>query len=1026
MNFTVYQIKWLINEYNLTKAKNKPLIEKYKSKRKAELLKIIHDNNINPSNYEIPSPPKRDPPQILKKYDKKPYNESEQIEFQKNLKKNKRYKNPLISPNDAIDLKPQLHQRNFIRQFIFSGLRGAIAYHGVGSGKTLTAVISSYYYLKLNPKNKILVISPSALLYNFVEGMIQYGLDISDNRYTFLTYDQYLRKKLSGENSLVIVDEAHNFRTPITTTPLLNKEGKVIGEVADSNIKGYTINVNALKKADKVILLTGTAFVNRLIDIENLLSWIDNRKPLNGDSFSQMLGSDASLIDHFNYRISYFESPKDNNFPERRDFIVPFLLSDDENIKYNRYKIEGLPSSKSDKPNSFYSAERGASTFLKEGKISRKNQYTVNLIKKSNQKFIIYVTLYDNGLIQLTNALKMNNIMYVIISGRESKTQKEINKKLFNFYNFKNDKLFTNENTSPEDFQYINNKYRVLIITKAGAEGVDTKNCQNLIMMNGVWNQAMSEQIIARAIRYKSHFGLNVNERYVNVYKYFMCRDEKEKEQLDIMTSNVNFNYVELLSSVREEMRLIAKEAKGYGSTQPPAIDVLVRLGLQNRTTYKSKRMGYGKKNQMVVDVEGRDKYEDLKYDIKEHQKKYKAELFKEAPIVEEHKRLSKSGLPDAPYTIKLNDLQNILNIWLFKTYKRLRPNVDNANDEKDEDGYAIKDASFTIDIYLFVLSMAKQQNINEFLSALQDSTIKRFEEFKTKLSKELEKYSKEHPDASQNKLDKAELKLYKIQGEILNVLKSSAKQITKEQRREFEKRQQYYTEPENVRFLYEASNINKQPNDKILKILEPSAGSGNILSIISLLIKDNNKTAMYDMIEIDDKNRTKLKKLELLSPSYTLLEQGNFLLSFPNKSYDYIFMNPPFHLRKREVFTSREVWDVDFVIRAFAFLEIGGELHAIISTKYKREKNLENELYKLKKYSSFSETLLSNQTFSNNVKIDIMQLKIVKKNTNYDKEILDKVFYPDVKASGVQILNSLELLDLDDEDKNLKLPSNY
>jgi hypothetical protein len=1024
MNFTVYQIKWLINEYNLTKANNKPLIEKYKSKRKAELLKIIHDNNINPSNYDIPPPPKRDPPQILKKYDKKPYNESEQIEFQKNLKKNKRYKNPLISPNDAIDLKPQLHQRNFIRQFIFSGLRGAIAYHGVGSGKTLTAVISSYYYLKLNPKNKILIISPSALLYNFVEGMIQYGLDISDNRYTFLTYDQYLRKKTSGENTLVIVDEAHNFRTQITTAPLFNKDGIVIGEIANTNVKGYTINVNALKKADKVILLTGTAFVNRLQDIENLLSWIDNRNPLNGDSFSQMLGSDASLIDHFNYRISYFESPKDNNFPERRDFIVPFLLNDEENKKYNRYKNEGLPNSASDKPNSFYSAERGASTFLREGKISKKNEYTVNLIKKSTQKFIIYVTLYDNGLVQLTNALKMNNIMYVIISGRESKNQKEINKKLFNFYNFKNDKLFTNENTSPEDFQYINNKYRVLIITKAGSEGVDTKNCQNLIMMNGVWNQAMSEQIIARAIRYKSHFGLNVNERYVNVYKYFMCRDEKEKEQLDIMTSNVNFNYIELLSSIREEMQLIAKEAKGYGTETVPTISVLVKLGLQNRTTYKSQRMGYGKKNEMVVDVEGRDKYEKLKSDIQKYKKINKAELLKEAPIVEEHKKLAKTGLPDAPYFVKLNELENILKNWMFRTYKRLRPNVD--DEDEDEDENAIKNASFTIDIYLFILSMAKQQNINEFLSSLQNSTIKRFEEFKTKLAKELEKYSKEHPDASQNKLDRAELKLYKIQGEILNELKSSAKQITKAERKEFEKRQQYYTEPENVRFLYEASNINEQPNDKILKILEPSAGAGNILSIISLLIKDNNKTAMYDMIEIDDKNRTKLKKLELLSPSYTLLEQGNFLLSFPNKSYDYIFMNPPFHLRKREVFTSREVWDVDFVIRAFAFLEIGGELHAIISTKYKRETNLKNELYKLKKYSSFSETLLKNQTFSNNVKIDIMQLKIVKKNTNYDKEILDKVFYPDVKASGVQILNSLELLDLDDKDKDLKLPSNY
>ena len=41
MNFTVYQIKWLINEYNLTKPKNKPLIEKLLKFKKVKLLLSI-------------------------------------------------------------------------------------------------------------------------------------------------------------------------------------------------------------------------------------------------------------------------------------------------------------------------------------------------------------------------------------------------------------------------------------------------------------------------------------------------------------------------------------------------------------------------------------------------------------------------------------------------------------------------------------------------------------------------------------------------------------------------------------------------------------------------------------------------------------------------------------------------------------------------------------------------------------------------------------------------------------------------
>ena len=59
-----------------------------------------------------------------------------------------------------------------------------------GSGKTLTPVVSSYWYLQLYPTNKVLIISPSALLYNFIEGMRQYGLDIQENRYTYTTYEK--------------------------------------------------------------------------------------------------------------------------------------------------------------------------------------------------------------------------------------------------------------------------------------------------------------------------------------------------------------------------------------------------------------------------------------------------------------------------------------------------------------------------------------------------------------------------------------------------------------------------------------------------------------------------------------------------------------------------------------------------------------------------------------------------------------------------------------------------------------------
>ena len=49
--------------------------------------------------------------------------------------------------------------------------------------------------------------------------------------------------------------------------------------------------------ADKIILLTGTAFVNTLYDIENLLAMIDQREPIDSTTFKQML-----KIHHLIYR----------------------------------------------------------------------------------------------------------------------------------------------------------------------------------------------------------------------------------------------------------------------------------------------------------------------------------------------------------------------------------------------------------------------------------------------------------------------------------------------------------------------------------------------------------------------------------------------------------------------------------------------------------------------------------------------------------------------------------------------------
>lgn len=243
-----YQLKNIIEQFNEQNPDKE--IKGYKSKTIEALENIIKENSIKIPNFTIIQTNPYSSVNIYKKAGINQYSPEEQNLYLEELNKNDRYKNPLQSLNKYTNkegkqefLTPQAHQEKFVSHFIYSSLRGAIVFHGVGSGKTLTAVISSYYYLKMYPKNKVIVISPSALLYNFVAGMVQYGLDKNDNRYSFYTYEKYIRNPKIAKDSLLIVDEAHNFRTEIHYRDERDPENPSIVKdtVATTNNRGFKI-----------------------------------------------------------------------------------------------------------------------------------------------------------------------------------------------------------------------------------------------------------------------------------------------------------------------------------------------------------------------------------------------------------------------------------------------------------------------------------------------------------------------------------------------------------------------------------------------------------------------------------------------------------------------------------------------------------------------------------------------------------------------------------------------------------------
>ena len=126
---------------------------------------------------------------------------------------------------------------------------------------------------------------------------------------------------------------------------------------------------------------------------------------------------------------------------------------------------------------------------------------------------------------------------------------------------------------------------------------------------------------------------------------------------------------------------------------------------------------------------------------------------------------------------------------------------------------------------------------------------------------------------------------------------------------------------------LIDLSNI--ADDDRELQVLEPTAGYGAIVKGIMNVVNKDNETlnVSVDMVEFDKENRVELPKLIELAPDVLSISvENNFLRYASATQYDYVFSNPPFHLRNttNDIYT-RDIYDMDFVKRAYCMLKPGG-----------------------------------------------------------------------------------------------------
>jgi tRNA1(Val) A37 N6-methylase TrmN6 len=531
--YVIQQLKQILKEFLIEK-KIKPNFRISKLK-KAEVISKLIENNYDIRN--LPEPIKNLRSNIARATVKQ-YTDEEQEQF---LNKGYEVIDPLKAKGEYFNIKTGqkelvkllTHQEKFLRKFFLSGVSGSIVFHGVGTGKSLTASVASHYYLSLNPNGNVIFISPPALILNFVNALKQYGLDEKDKRIYYYTFEKFTRNPSINKDkpTLFIIDEAHLLRSEIKSNTKQDEEGNQYLSV-EQNKRGFAI-LNAIKKTDKCILLTGTPFINKIYDIENLLSMVVKKDPLDPDNFSQMITNTNSRLDYFKYKISHYENKVGSEyFPEKIEKYIPFIMNDDELDKYKKFENGNLDildnpdleninfnNAKSEKSfTSFYNGTRQYSNILDYKKIA----FIIDRIKKKQTtgKFIIYTTFIDNGLRIIKTFLDKNNITYATISGNENIKQKEESKNKYN-----------------------SGEVNVLLITKAGTEGIDTIGTEAIFIYEGSsWNEPLVEQAVARAIRFKSHYHLPKEFQKVYVYRLLIIK-KIDEDIINKINNNEIYSY---------------------------------------------------------------------------------------------------------------------------------------------------------------------------------------------------------------------------------------------------------------------------------------------------------------------------------------------------------------------------------------------------------------------------------------------------------------------------------------------------
>ena len=137
-----------------------------------------------------------------------------------------------------------------------------------------------------------------------------------------------------------------------------------------------------------------------------------------------------------------------------------------------------------------------------------------------------------------------------------------------------------------EEYNKLNSKLMILLISSSGAEGLSTKHTRHVHILESFWNISRIEQVIARGVRFHSHSDLPKDQQNVQVYIYLASypKDLKPKDVNEPMPTDIK-----IFSDAIKKYELNQQLVKVAASV---AIDCLQFNKIDNVTCYKCDNNG--------------------------------------------------------------------------------------------------------------------------------------------------------------------------------------------------------------------------------------------------------------------------------------------------------------------------------------------------------------------------------------------------------------------------------------------------